>query len=377
MASSDPDTVPFAVFQQSMTTWCPDREEHGYYLAPLFKCSTNPRVSTAHRWSAVDLDATLDAHTGESLDHAFGRHAARRLQNASSTRTANGTTLGSTSRSGSKISARKNGNAFLPRHAPTLLHNHVPPIRWCPSTSHLRGTTSDNATRLSNRALSRPRQTPKLHACCLRHPRLCSLRRRPRWVPPCAPISRPSFSSTRKFVTNTREHIFWYAASGTSRMDSPHWSRTRVRTSLQKLASHSTYTCSHHVVPDLENRLLRRLLEHWWAARITARVPPTPTCLLTPQYLPKHSAHLQEQSALICDAMRWRCTYLQALTSNTLAHLKYMSFTFYIRHSCYSTWIPLCPPSTRPHDRVLHILAAYLYSSILHRCPSDCLYTVH
>lgn len=55
----------YRVFQQSTTTWCPDREEHGYYLTPIFKCSTNPRVNTAHRWSAVDLDATLDDHTGE------------------------------------------------------------------------------------------------------------------------------------------------------------------------------------------------------------------------------------------------------------------------------------------------------------------------
>ncbi|KAI0695100.1 hypothetical protein C8T65DRAFT_584544 [Cerioporus squamosus] len=53
----------YRVFQQSTTTWCPDREEHGYYLAPLFKCSTNPRVTTAHRWAAVDIDATLDVPT--------------------------------------------------------------------------------------------------------------------------------------------------------------------------------------------------------------------------------------------------------------------------------------------------------------------------
>ncbi|TFK85361.1 hypothetical protein K466DRAFT_588151 [Polyporus arcularius HHB13444] len=53
----------YRVFQQSTTTWCPDREEHGYYLAPLFKCSTNPRVTTAHRWAADDVDATLDIPT--------------------------------------------------------------------------------------------------------------------------------------------------------------------------------------------------------------------------------------------------------------------------------------------------------------------------
>ncbi|OSD02134.1 hypothetical protein PYCCODRAFT_443491 [Trametes coccinea BRFM310] len=53
----------YRVFQESTTTWCPEREEHGYYLTPVFKCSTNPRVSTAHRWSAVDLSARLDKPT--------------------------------------------------------------------------------------------------------------------------------------------------------------------------------------------------------------------------------------------------------------------------------------------------------------------------
>ncbi|KAI6140412.1 hypothetical protein BKA82DRAFT_4398319 [Pisolithus tinctorius] len=37
------------------TYWCPDREEHGYFLTPVFKCTTNPRVVTAHRWSPVDV----------------------------------------------------------------------------------------------------------------------------------------------------------------------------------------------------------------------------------------------------------------------------------------------------------------------------------
>ncbi|KAI0713702.1 hypothetical protein C8Q76DRAFT_468361 [Earliella scabrosa] len=55
----------YRVFQQSTTTWCPEREEHGYYLTPVFLCSTNPRVSTAHRWSAVDIAAKLDVPTGE------------------------------------------------------------------------------------------------------------------------------------------------------------------------------------------------------------------------------------------------------------------------------------------------------------------------
>ncbi|KAI0333115.1 hypothetical protein GY45DRAFT_1272653 [Cubamyces sp. BRFM 1775] len=53
----------YRVFQQSTTTWCPEREEHGYYLTPIYKCSTNPRVNTAHRWSAVDIAAKLDKPT--------------------------------------------------------------------------------------------------------------------------------------------------------------------------------------------------------------------------------------------------------------------------------------------------------------------------
>ena len=55
----------YRVFQQSTTTWCPDREEHGYYLTPVFKCNTNPRVSTAHKWTAVDFTPKLDKPTGE------------------------------------------------------------------------------------------------------------------------------------------------------------------------------------------------------------------------------------------------------------------------------------------------------------------------
>ncbi|KAI9069472.1 hypothetical protein FKP32DRAFT_1682906 [Trametes sanguinea] len=53
----------YRVFQESTTTWCPEREEHGYYLTPAFKCNTNPRVTTAHRWSAVDISAKLDKPT--------------------------------------------------------------------------------------------------------------------------------------------------------------------------------------------------------------------------------------------------------------------------------------------------------------------------
>ncbi|KAI9507026.1 hypothetical protein F5148DRAFT_165934 [Russula earlei] len=51
------------IFQQSTTNWCPEREEHGYFLTPLFKCATNPRVSTAHCWTMVDVISKLDKPT--------------------------------------------------------------------------------------------------------------------------------------------------------------------------------------------------------------------------------------------------------------------------------------------------------------------------
>ncbi|KAI0781526.1 hypothetical protein BD413DRAFT_506005 [Trametes elegans] len=54
----------YRVFQDATTTWCPEREEHGYYLTPLYKCSTNPRVNTAHRWTIVDFATKLDRPTG-------------------------------------------------------------------------------------------------------------------------------------------------------------------------------------------------------------------------------------------------------------------------------------------------------------------------
>ncbi|KAF9239150.1 hypothetical protein BU15DRAFT_74842 [Melanogaster broomeanus] len=43
------------VLAQLTTYWCTEREEHGYFLTPFFKCSTNPHVATAHLWSAVDV----------------------------------------------------------------------------------------------------------------------------------------------------------------------------------------------------------------------------------------------------------------------------------------------------------------------------------
>ena len=56
-----------------MTNWCPDREEHGFMYVPLFKCSTNPRALSAHRWNTVDAVGRMSKPTGtfrvSSLGH--------------------------------------------------------------------------------------------------------------------------------------------------------------------------------------------------------------------------------------------------------------------------------------------------------------------
>ncbi|KAG0706460.1 hypothetical protein DFH29DRAFT_1022344 [Suillus ampliporus] len=53
----------YRVLGQLTTYWCPEREEHGYLLTPVFKCNTNPRVTTAHRWTAVDVIGTMNKPT--------------------------------------------------------------------------------------------------------------------------------------------------------------------------------------------------------------------------------------------------------------------------------------------------------------------------
>ncbi|VDB85179.1 unnamed protein product [Peniophora sp. CBMAI 1063] len=47
------------ILQETTTHWCPEAEEHGYYLSPLFKCSTNNRVATAHNWTRSDVVGSL------------------------------------------------------------------------------------------------------------------------------------------------------------------------------------------------------------------------------------------------------------------------------------------------------------------------------
>jgi hypothetical protein len=55
------------VFDKLTTAWCPEKEEHGYYLAPAFKCITNPRTATAHNWNTVDNAAAMTKPTGKFL----------------------------------------------------------------------------------------------------------------------------------------------------------------------------------------------------------------------------------------------------------------------------------------------------------------------
>ncbi|KAI0689839.1 hypothetical protein BC835DRAFT_1418232 [Cytidiella melzeri] len=53
----------YRIFQENTTFWCPDREEHGYYVTPVYKCNTNPRAATAHRWTTLDLASDIDRST--------------------------------------------------------------------------------------------------------------------------------------------------------------------------------------------------------------------------------------------------------------------------------------------------------------------------
>ncbi|KAJ3506110.1 hypothetical protein NLJ89_g7053 [Agrocybe chaxingu] len=53
----------YRILHNATTCWCPDREEHGYMYSPVFKCSTNPRISTAHRWSPVDVVGRMNKPT--------------------------------------------------------------------------------------------------------------------------------------------------------------------------------------------------------------------------------------------------------------------------------------------------------------------------
>ncbi|KAF8172089.1 hypothetical protein BJ912DRAFT_911328 [Pholiota molesta] len=61
----------YRILQNTTTTWCPDREEHGFMYVPAFKCSTNPKIATAHRWTAVDPVGKMNKPT-ECFYHKDG-----------------------------------------------------------------------------------------------------------------------------------------------------------------------------------------------------------------------------------------------------------------------------------------------------------------
>ncbi|KAJ7791120.1 hypothetical protein B0H14DRAFT_3890853 [Mycena olivaceomarginata] len=64
----------YRVLQELTTSWCPEREEHGYLLTPLFKCTTSPRVVTAHCWTAVDVIEHMNKPTGALHASQFRGH---------------------------------------------------------------------------------------------------------------------------------------------------------------------------------------------------------------------------------------------------------------------------------------------------------------
>lgn len=54
----------YRLLQECTTSWNGEREEHGYFLIPLFNCTTNPRATTVHRWNLTDLGMHLNRTTG-------------------------------------------------------------------------------------------------------------------------------------------------------------------------------------------------------------------------------------------------------------------------------------------------------------------------
>jgi hypothetical protein len=57
----------YCAFTENTTMWCPEREEHGFYLTPLYKCDTGPRSNVIHRWVKVDIKARMPKPTGEGI----------------------------------------------------------------------------------------------------------------------------------------------------------------------------------------------------------------------------------------------------------------------------------------------------------------------
>ncbi|KAL1715725.1 hypothetical protein EV715DRAFT_182154, partial [Schizophyllum commune] len=44
----------FKALYEPTTCWSTGHDEHGYFLAPVFKCSTDQRTITVHRWALTD-----------------------------------------------------------------------------------------------------------------------------------------------------------------------------------------------------------------------------------------------------------------------------------------------------------------------------------
>ncbi|KAH9483526.1 hypothetical protein JR316_0002994 [Psilocybe cubensis] len=78
----------YRILHNVTTLWCPEREEHGYMYTPVYKCSTNPRIATAHRWAPMDVIGRMSKPTEcfynkEGVWYYAGSYKAFRLDNLS------------------------------------------------------------------------------------------------------------------------------------------------------------------------------------------------------------------------------------------------------------------------------------------------------
>ena len=89
------------------TSWCPQRQEHRYLFAPVFKPST-------HRWSAVDVMARLNKPIGDHIPPTILSKSDAKIseQNVFVTRTEVGTMPVYIKLSDYTISARMDGKLY-------------------------------------------------------------------------------------------------------------------------------------------------------------------------------------------------------------------------------------------------------------------------
>ncbi|KAF5349599.1 hypothetical protein D9756_008909 [Leucocoprinus leucothites] len=71
----------YRVLRSLTKKWCPRREEHSDFYGLVFRCNTNPRVTTAHRWQQVDITARMKQPTDTWL--FFGGLLTSTVQHAS------------------------------------------------------------------------------------------------------------------------------------------------------------------------------------------------------------------------------------------------------------------------------------------------------